>query len=198
MNRRLGHKHETSFQWIKKTTASFITACDGTEFTIAKIKGEQKRRAYSYRNASGSLGEGEIEGRTRASSASVSMLKGAVTRGNFFLQLATQRRFKLHFTREIASCNASSFQNNPTAGHTTCICLQFYRSLQYLFHPNLRCKLQEKIASCDSALSYICLLFFCYVGFQWSWRWSTERQECPFTFHRWRSRWCTYRQRRNQ
>ena len=33
------------------------------------------------------------------------------------------------------------------------ICLQFYRSLQYLFHPNLRCKLQEKIASCDSAFT---------------------------------------------
>ena len=74
--------------------------------------------------------------------------KGAVTRGNIFSQLATQRRFKLHFTREIASCNASSLQNNPTAGHTTaCICLQFYRSLKYLFHPNLRCKLQEKIAA---------------------------------------------------
>ena len=41
--------------------------------------------------------------------------KGAVTRGNFFLQRATQGRFKLHFTREIASCNASSLQNNPTA-----------------------------------------------------------------------------------
>ena len=69
------------------------------------------------------------------------MAKGHVTQGNFFLQLATQQRFKLHFTREIASCNASSLQNNPTAGHTTtCICLQFYRSLQYLFHPNLRCK----------------------------------------------------------
>ena len=79
--------------------------------------------------------------------------KGAVTRGNFFLQLATQRRFKLPFSREIASCNTSSLQNNPTAGHTTtCIRLQFYRSLKYLFHPNLRSKLQEKIASCDSAL----------------------------------------------
>ena len=43
--------------------------------------------------------------------------EGAVTRGNFSLQLATQRRFKLPFTREIASCNASSLQNNPTAGH---------------------------------------------------------------------------------
>ena len=60
--------------------------------------------------------------------------KGAVTRGNAFLQLATQRRFKLPFTREIGSCNTSSLQNNPTAGHTTtCICLQFYRSLKYLF-----------------------------------------------------------------
>ena len=82
------------------------------------------------------------------------VLKGVVTRGKFFLQLATQRRFKLPFTGEIASCNTSSLQNNPTAGHTTtCICLQFYRSLQYLFHPNFRFKLQEKIASCDSALS---------------------------------------------
>ena len=44
---------------------------------------------------------------------------GHVTRGNFFLQLATQRRFKLPFTREIASCNTSSLQNNQTAGHTT-------------------------------------------------------------------------------
>ena len=56
------------------------------------------------------------------------------------------------FTREIASCNTSSLQNNPTAGHTTtCICLQFHRSLKYLFRPNLLCKLREKIASCDSA-----------------------------------------------
>ena len=31
-----------------------------------------------------------------------------------------------------------------------------YRSLKYLFHPNLRCKLQEKIASCDSAFSESC------------------------------------------
>ena len=86
---------------------------------------------------------------------------GHVTRGNFFLQLATQRRFKLPFTREIASCNTSSLQNNPTAGHTTtCICLQFYRSLKYLFHPNLRCKLQEKIASCDSAFDIIIIVFF--------------------------------------
>ena len=74
----------------------------------------------------------------------------------FFLATcnATQRRFKLPFT--IASCNTSSFQNNPTAGHTTtCICLQFYRSLQYLFHPNLRSKLQEKIASCYSAFKRV-------------------------------------------
>ena len=79
--------------------------------------------------------------------------KGHVTR-KFFLQLATQRRFKLLFTREIASSNTSSLQNNPTAGHTTtCICLQFYRSLKYLFHPNLHSKLQEDIASCDNALS---------------------------------------------
>ena len=28
-----------------------------------------------------------------------------------------------------------------------------YRSLKYLFHPNLRCKLQEKIASCHIALT---------------------------------------------
>ena len=71
------------------------------------------------------------------------------------MQLATQRRFKLLFTREIASCNTSSLPNNLTAGHkTTCICLQFYRSLKYLFHPNLHCKLQGKIASCDSALSH--------------------------------------------
>ena len=84
-----------------------------------------------------------------------SRTKGAVTRGNFFLQLATQRRFKLPFTREIVSCNTSSLQNNPTAGHTTtCICLQLYRNLHCLFHPNLRSKLQEKIASCDSALRY--------------------------------------------
>ena len=75
------------------------------------------------------------------------MAKGHVTRGNFFLQLATQQRFKLHFTREIASCNTSSLQNNPTAGHTTTsICLQFYRSLKYLFRSNLRCKLQEKLS----------------------------------------------------
>ena len=54
------------------------------------------------------------------------MAKGHVTQGNFFLQLATQQRFKLHFTREIASCNASSLQNNPTAGHTTtCIVCVF-------------------------------------------------------------------------
>ena len=34
------------------------------------------------------------------------------------------------------SCNTSSLENNPTAGHTTTtICLQFYRSLKYLFHP---------------------------------------------------------------
>ena len=70
----------------------------------------------------------------------------------FSCNLQRNWRFKLHFSREIASCNASGLQNNPTAGHTTtCICLQFYRSLQYLFHPNLRCKLQEKIASCDMA-----------------------------------------------
>ena len=49
----------------------------------------------------------------------------------FFLATcnATQRRFKLPF-------NTSSLQNIPTAGHT---------------YPNLRCKLQEKIASCVSA-----------------------------------------------
>ena len=42
-------------------------------------------------------------------------------------------------------------ERSPPAGHTTtCIRLQFYRSLKYLFHPNLRSKLQEKIASCDS------------------------------------------------
>ena len=80
--------------------------------------------------------------------------KDAVTRGNFFLQLATQRRFKLPFTREITSCNTSILLKNPTAGDTTtCICLQFYRSLKYLFHRNFLCKLQEKIASCDSALN---------------------------------------------
>ena len=44
----------------------------------------------------------------------------------------------------------------PPAGHTTtCICLQFYRSLQYLFHPNLRSKLQEKFASCYSAFKRV-------------------------------------------
>ena len=65
-----------------------------------------------------------------------------------------QLRSKLPFTRETAPCNTSSLQNNSTAGHTTtCICLQFYRSLQCLFHLNLRCKLQEKIASRDSTLS---------------------------------------------
>ena len=75
--------------------------------------------------------------------------KGHVTRGNFFLQLATQRRFKLHFTREIASCNASSLQNNPTAGHTTtCICLQFYRSLRYLFSPKFALQVAKVVLIC--------------------------------------------------
>ena len=67
--------------------------------------------------------------------------KGHVTRGNFFLQLATQRRFKLPFTREI----------------TLLVCkiirLQVIQQLAYVynstgacdifFHPNLRCKLQK-------------------------------------------------------
>ena len=62
------------------------------------------------------------------------------------MQLATQRRFKLPFTREIASCNTSSLQNNLTAGHTTtCICLQFDRSRQYLFT-------QICVASCKKKL----------------------------------------------
>ena len=67
--------------------------------------------------------------------------------------------------------NTSSLQNNPTAGHTTtCIYIQFYRSLKYLFHPNLRSKLQEKIASCDSAFSYklydfIAVYIFVHLGF---------------------------------
>ena len=72
--------------------------------------------------------------------------KGAVTRGNFFLQLATQQRFKLPFTREIASCNTSSLQNNPTAGHTTtCICLQFTGTRNIFFT-------QICVASCKKKL----------------------------------------------
>ena len=37
----------------------------------------------------------------------------------------------------------------------------FYRSVKYLFHPNLRCKLQEKIASCDSVFSMRRILVLC-------------------------------------
>ena len=71
--------------------------------------------------------------------------KGAVTRGNFFLQLATQQRFKLPFTREIASSNTSSLQNNPTAGHTTtCICLQCLQEPEIYFSPKFALQVARK------------------------------------------------------
>ena len=102
-------------------------------------------------NTRGSLGELELRGNTRptvsCSSPSISRSPRQTSTSVSITvwKHATQRRFKLPCTRELASCNTSSLQNNPTAGHTTtCICLQFYRSLQYLFHPNLRSKLQEK------------------------------------------------------
>ena len=74
---------------------------------------------------------------------------GHVTRGNFFLQLATQRRFKLPFTREIASCNTFSLQNNPTAGHTTtCICLHSTGAWNIFFT-------QICVASCKKKLPHV-------------------------------------------
>ena len=82
------------------------------------------------------------------------MCIGHVPRGSFFLQLATQWRFKLPFTREIASCNTSSLQNNPTAGHIQQLAYVYNSTgaCNIFFTQTLRCKLQEKIASCDSAL----------------------------------------------
>ena len=58
----------------------------------------------------------------------------------------------------VAFCNTPSLQNNYISGQITiCIYLKSYRNMQDIFHPNLRCKLQETIASCNSVFTRSCL-----------------------------------------
>ena len=86
--------------------------------------------------------------KTRNSSSYNYEIKGAVTRGNFILQLGTQIWVKKIFQAPIelqtyASCSMTCSR----------IILQTRSATGGSLKRALRCELQEKIASCDSALS---------------------------------------------